>query len=151
MSTSESSSSPGKWTNGIKLSIYFKKKDALNDEQFSQYYANIHAALAGPVLLRHGCISYTQFHCMSDKARPSVATIFGPDALSPHNPMQVMPYDGCSSFVFASLQDAQGFFKDPETVSVLASDSLTFTDPATMQVTIGYELVAIHDGHAQHN
>ena len=55
-----SSSSTGKWAKVVKVSIYLKKKDDISDEQFSEYYAQKHAALAGPVLLKHKCISYTQ-------------------------------------------------------------------------------------------
>lgn len=55
-----SASAPGKWARVFKVSIYLKKKDDISDQQFSDYYAQTHAALAGPVLLRHNCISYTQ-------------------------------------------------------------------------------------------
>ncbi|SPO46173.1 uncharacterized protein PSANT_03859 [Moesziomyces antarcticus] len=141
-----SASAPGKWARVFKVSIYLKKKDDISDQQFSDYYAQTHAALAGPVLLRHNCISYTQFHHMTEKARDSITSIFGPDALSPQNPMQPIAYDGCSSFVFASIDDARGFFHDPETAQILGPDSVNFTNTATLQVAIGDEFVAIQDG-----
>ncbi|GAC71978.1 hypothetical protein PANT_6c00009 [Moesziomyces antarcticus T-34] len=141
-----SASAPGKWARVFKVSIYLKKKDGISDQEFSDYYAQTHAALAGPVLLRHNCISYTQFHHMTEKARDSTTSIFGPDALSPQNPMQPIAYDGCSSFVFASIDDARGFFHDPETAQILGPDSVNFTNTATLQVAIGDEFVAIQDG-----
>ncbi|GAC94386.1 hypothetical protein PHSY_001957 [Pseudozyma hubeiensis SY62] len=148
--TSSSSALPGKWEKLFKVSIYLKKKHDISDEKFSEYYAQSHAALAAPVLLRHKCVSYTQFHCMADKAKQPITAMFGPDALSPQNPMQVMPYDGCSTFVFAKLEDAQAFFHDPETTTVLGPDAVNFTDPSTLQIAIGQEFVAIKDGKAQH-
>ncbi|SPO27224.1 uncharacterized protein UTRI_10341 [Ustilago trichophora] len=131
----------GKWAKVFKVSIYLKKKDDVTDEQFSDYYAQKHAALAGPVLLKHNCIS--------EKAKDPLVSIFGPDALSPQNPMQIMPYDGCSSFVFANIDDARGFFHDPETAKILGPDAVNFTNPATMQIAFGDEFVAIHEGKAQ--
>lgn len=122
----------------------------MTNAQFSQHYAHVHAALAGPVLLRHSCISYAQLHCNSDTARSSIASLFGPDALNPRSAMQIMPFDACSSFVFASLVDARGFFSDPETTCVLAADSSNFTNPVVMQVAIGREFVVIQDEQAQH-
>lgn len=49
----------------VKISVFLKKKDDTSDQQFSEYYAQKHAALAGPVLLRHNCISYTQVRVAS--------------------------------------------------------------------------------------
>ncbi|SJX62696.1 uncharacterized protein SRS1_16593 [Sporisorium reilianum f. sp. reilianum] len=152
MSTApESACKPaGTWADGVKVTVFLKKQHGMTDEQFSQYYAHVHAALAGPILLRHGCISYTQLHCLNgDKANASIACLFGPDALSAESPMQLMPYDACSSFVFADLQGAQGFYNDPETLSILAADSLNFTNPATMQVAIGHEFVVIQNAEPQ--
>lgn len=63
--------------------------------------------------------------------------------------MQIMPYDGCSSFVFANIDNARGFFHDPETAKILGPDAVNFTNPATMQIAIGDEFVAIHEGKAQ--
>ena len=62
--------------------------------------------------------------------------------------MQVMPYDACSSFVFAKLEDAKGFFHDQETQKELGPDAVNFTDPAKLQVAIGKEVFAIKDGKA---
>ncbi len=60
MSLSAPSSSPGKWTKMVKVTVCLKKKQGISDEEFSRYYAQTHAALAGPVLLKHNCVSYTQ-------------------------------------------------------------------------------------------
>lgn len=87
---------------------------------------------------------------MSEKAKQPLTSMFGPDVLSPQNPMQLMPYDGCSTFVFAKLEDAQAFFLDPETTTVLGPDSVNFTNTATLQIAIGEEFVAIQQGQAQH-
>ena len=68
--------------------------------------------------------------------------------MSPQNQMQVMPYDACSSFVFPSLKEAQGFFHDEETAKMLGPDAINFTDPSRLQVAIGREFVAIKDSAA---
>lgn len=65
----------GKWAKVLKVSIYLKKKDDVSDEQFSDYYAQKHAALAGPVLLKHNCISYTQVGSNTDTISPPSVSI----------------------------------------------------------------------------
>lgn len=87
---------------------------------------------------------------MADRARQPITSIFGPDVLKSDNPIQIMPFDACTSFLFANKEDAQRFFHDPETVSVLGPDSANFTNPAALQIAIGEELVVIHDGKTQH-
>lgn len=44
----------------VKVTVCLKKKQGISDEEFSRYYAQTHAALAGPVLVKHNCVSYTQ-------------------------------------------------------------------------------------------
>ncbi|EST09189.1 EthD domain protein [Kalmanozyma brasiliensis GHG001] len=146
MSASASSASPGQWAKVVKVTVNLTKKEGVSDQEFSRYYAQTHGALAAPVLLRHNCISYSQFHCMSDKAKDPIMSIFGPDVLDPQNAVQIAQVDGCSTFLFASLDDARSFFHDPETATVLAADSTNFTNPATVHFSIGDEYVVIKDG-----
>lgn len=175
MSAQASSASPGKWAKVVKVTVSLTKKEGISDEEFSRYYAQTHGALAGPILLRHNCVSYTQvrqlsyqaiqikcgcadmrchcpfqFHCMSDKAKDPIMSIFGPDVLNPQNPVQIAQVDGCSTFLFASLDDARNFFHDAETASILAKDSANFTKPATVHFAIGNEYALIEDGKIQH-
>lgn len=63
--------------------------------------------------------------------------------------MQIMPYDGCSSFVFHTLDDARAFFHDPQTAQILGPDAVNFTNPATLQIAIGDEFISIHEGKLQ--
>lgn len=54
------SSQPGKFQEGFKISIYLVKKQGMSDADFSKHYAETHASLAVPALLRHQCITYSQ-------------------------------------------------------------------------------------------
>lgn len=54
------SSQMGKFQEGFKISIYLVKKQGMSDADFSKYYAETHASLAVPALVRHQCISYSQ-------------------------------------------------------------------------------------------
>jgi len=43
----------------VKATILVKKKEGMSDEDFIEYYNNVHAQQALPVLQRHGIISYS--------------------------------------------------------------------------------------------
>jgi hypothetical protein len=43
----------------VKATILVKKKDGMTDEAFIEYYNNVHAQKAVPILQRHGIISYS--------------------------------------------------------------------------------------------
>jgi hypothetical protein len=43
----------------VKATILVKKKEGMSDEAFIEYYNNVHAQQAVPILQRHGIISYS--------------------------------------------------------------------------------------------
>lgn len=43
----------------VKATILVKKKEGMSDEDFIEYYNNVHAQRAVPILQRHGIISYS--------------------------------------------------------------------------------------------
>lgn len=43
----------------VKATILVKKKEDMSDEAFVEYYNNVHAQRAVPILQRHGIISYS--------------------------------------------------------------------------------------------
>lgn len=43
----------------VKATILVKKKAELSDAEFIEHYNHKHAVMATPVLLRHGCLSYS--------------------------------------------------------------------------------------------
>ncbi|CCF52165.1 hypothetical protein NDA11_004670 [Ustilago hordei] len=141
------SSAVGRLQEGIKICIYLVKKKDMSDGEFVRYYSETHARLALPALVRHACISYTQFHCCQSATKEAVTTIFGREAVEPGNALHVMPYDACSSFVFPSIQQAQAFFHDEETAKILGPDAGSFTDPSGLQIAVGREFIAIAESN----
>ncbi|SPC67669.1 uncharacterized protein UHOD_08488 [Ustilago sp. UG-2017b] len=141
------SSAVGSFKEGIKISIYLVKKKDMSDGDFVKYYTETHAVLAVPALVRHECISYSQFHCSQNGTKEAVTTIFGPEAVQPGNAMHVMPYDACSSFIFPSIQQAQAFFHDEETAKILGPDAQSFTDPSRLQIAVGREFIAVAESN----
>jgi hypothetical protein len=58
----------------VKATILVKKKEGMSDEAFIEYYNNIHAQQAAPVLQRHGIISYSLVNSPLDaRLEPSVS------------------------------------------------------------------------------
>jgi hypothetical protein len=43
----------------VKATILVKKKEGMSDDNFIEYYNNVHAQRALPILQRHGIISYS--------------------------------------------------------------------------------------------
>lgn len=100
----------------ISITILIKRLPHLTHDQFSTYWRDSHAPLVAsvPTFMRH-VVSYTQHHTAD---LPSLEAMFGGKR----------DYDGVALLTFRSEDDIRAAFAEPDYLSRIRPDELTFVD-----------------------
>ncbi|KAL7809505.1 EthD domain-containing protein [Trichoderma gracile] len=109
---------------------FIKRRPDLTQEQFYNYWRNVHAPKIAYWAKKHGITGYTQVHT-SNVLRQSLT--------STPLPITVMDYDGAVIWEISSLEHYMSAFADPFYVNVIAPDEYNFLDKSkeTVTVTLG--------------
>ncbi|KAF2788074.1 hypothetical protein K505DRAFT_256322 [Melanomma pulvis-pyrius CBS 109.77] len=121
----------------VKATILIKKKEGMLDADFVEYYNNVHAQRAVPILQRHGIISYSlTYHLERD--RKLIQDIM-------HNKAKLLDYDAICTFVFPDYLALAKFMYDKEGAE-LNGDHDNFMDDSQMRMMVGDEFMLIDNG-----
>ncbi|KAL6879929.1 EthD domain-containing protein [Trichoderma longibrachiatum] len=106
---------------------FIKRRPDLTQEQFYNYWRNVHAPKIAYWAKKHGITGYTQVHT-SNVLRQSLT--------STPLPITVMDYDGAVIWEISSLKHYMSAFADPYYVNVIAPDEHNFLDKSKETATV---------------
>ncbi|PNP47951.1 hypothetical protein TGAM01_v206165 [Trichoderma gamsii] len=110
---------------------FIRRRPDLTEEQFYDYWRNVHAPKIAYWSKKHGIIGYTQIHTSSALRQPLTATPL---------PLAVMDFDGAVIWEIPSLEHFFNAFNDPYYLNVIAPDEDNFLDKSkeVATVTLGH-------------
>ncbi|KAL6713906.1 hypothetical protein ACLMJK_008400 [Lecanora helva] len=122
----------------VRVTALFNKKVGTTDEEFRQYYSQVHARHLLPNLAKYGIISYSQQFITSD-AKDKLSKAMG-------KPAPVSDYDVMGSIVFSSWEAVEAWFKDEENAKHQSQDGPEFADYSNLRFVTGEELMIVEEG-----
>ncbi|EJD35555.1 hypothetical protein AURDEDRAFT_175353 [Auricularia subglabra TFB-10046 SS5] len=117
----------------VKFSMFIKRKEGINLEEFHKYWSEDHARilLAVPIV-KEKIVKYVQYHANTEQMAAMAATGGA-----------VAQWDGIVEFWARSMEDLVAVFTDPVFTSTATPDASKFGDTAASQTFIGYEEVKL--------
>ncbi|KAL7942780.1 EthD domain-containing protein [Trichoderma barbatum] len=110
---------------------FIRRRPDLTEEQFYDYWRNVHGPKIAPWAKKHGIIGYTQFHTPSALRQPLKEMPM---------PLAIMDFDGAVIWEITSLEHFLSAYEDPYYVNVIEPDEANFLDKSKeiATVTLGH-------------
>ncbi|KAH7131244.1 EthD domain-containing protein [Dactylonectria macrodidyma] len=115
------------------IKIFYNRKQGITPEQFNDYWANSHRALATPFHLRLGVVKYSQYHSTPDFR----------DLGRVEGALPILEFDGAAEFWVHNLETFQAMGSDPEYINKIQPDEANFIDLASMRMIIGVDYIVV--------
>ncbi|KAF4996989.1 hypothetical protein FDECE_12228 [Fusarium decemcellulare] len=110
------------------IKLFYNRKQGITPEEFNHYWANGHAELTKPFLLRVGV--YHSTPDFRDQGRVEGAP-------------QIVEFDGAAEFWVPTLETFQAMGQDPEYIGKIVPDEAKFIDQSTIRMIIGVDYIGI--------
>ncbi|KAF4459906.1 hypothetical protein FALBO_13330 [Fusarium albosuccineum] len=115
------------------IKVFYNRKQGITPEEFNHYWANGHAELTKPFLLRVGV--YHSTPDFRDQGRVEGAP-------------QILEFDGAAEFWVPTLETFQAMGQDPEYIGKIVPDEAKFIDQSTIRMIIGVDYIGIESQNA---